>query len=70
MPVSLAEPELFIPYVFEADFALNLLPLLEADMKRLDFLPNALKLYAPVRRSPRRCGSSTPTSCRSSQTLP
>lgn len=40
------EGEPFIPYVPEAKFAANLLPIVEPYKKRMGFLPNALKIYA------------------------
>jgi alkylhydroperoxidase family enzyme len=45
-PRMLVEPQPFIPYVREEDFAPNLKPTLEPYKKRMGFLPNALKLYA------------------------
>ncbi|MAF47617.1 MAG: hypothetical protein QF393_03375 [Rhodospirillales bacterium] len=39
------EAEPFIPYVDEADYPENLRPILEPYMKRMGFVPNALKLY-------------------------
>src|SRR3954464_6035867 len=40
------EAEPFIPYMREEDFAPELRPVVEPYMKRMGFLPNALKLYA------------------------
>ena len=45
-PRKLAEPQPFIPYMREEDFAPNLQPTLAPYKKRMGFLPNALKLYA------------------------
>jgi uncharacterized peroxidase-related enzyme len=45
-PRFTVEPEPFIPYVREGDFASELLPVVEPYKKRMGFLPNALKLYA------------------------
>ncbi|MTJ80043.1 MAG: hypothetical protein F8N37_03335 [Telmatospirillum sp.] len=45
-PVGPAEPEPFIPYKDEKDFAPYLRPVVEPYKRRMGFLPNALKLYA------------------------
>jgi alkylhydroperoxidase family enzyme len=41
-----AESEPFIPYVADAEVVERLRPVVEPYMKRMGFLPNALKLYA------------------------
>ena len=45
-PKVLFEGQPFIPYVKEEDFNSRLKPVVEPYMKRMGFLPNALKLYA------------------------
>ena len=45
VPAGGVEKEPFIPYVLEKDFPENLKPVLEPYVKRMGFIPNALKLY-------------------------
>src|SRR6266550_5128810 len=45
-PKVLFETDPFIPYLREQDFDIRLKPVVEPYMKRMGFLPNALKLYA------------------------
>src|SRR5438128_10822063 len=44
-PKVLFEAEPFIPYMRESDFDPRLQPVLEPYVRRMGFLPNALKLY-------------------------
>ena len=45
-PKVLVEGQPFIPYVKDGDFDPRLKPVVDPYIKRMGFLPNALKLYA------------------------